>query len=71
MAQHRIWAAREDGRHPPALPGQALMANRVDAAVEAVKVASIDQPANVVTCETELQELPGCDRPMLPCSQRR
>lgn len=47
------------------------MANRVDAAVEAVKVASIDQPANVVTCETELQELPGCDRPMLPCSQRR
>jgi hypothetical protein len=47
------------------------MADRVDAAVEAMKVASIDQRLDDPAAQPKLQQLPAGNDPMLRGRKRR
>lgn len=71
VAQDRSGAAGEHGRHPPRLPSQPSLSDRVDAAVERVEPLALQAMIDRPGAQTEGGQLRSSNHSVLPLSQAR
>src|SRR4051794_11300407 len=71
MTEHSAGAAGEHGSHPASALRQALVADGIDALVDAMELAQPSAPVDRLTTETELNELSKGNDSVLPGGQRR
>ena len=66
VAKDRSLAVSEDCGHPAPVEAQAAVANRVDAAVDAMELATIDAISNGASTQASGFQLPASEHAMLP-----
>src|SRR3954452_16648970 len=71
MTEDSAGPAGEHGSHPASPLRQALVADGVDALVDAVELAQASAPVDRLTTETELNELSKGNDSVLPGGQHR
>lgn len=71
MTQHRTGARCENRSHPPPLPGQEPVPDRVDAAMDRVELPTVDAGGDCTAFDPPTQQLAAGDEPVLNRSQIR
>jgi hypothetical protein len=69
VAGHGLGTAAQDGREVAAARGHRVVADRVDTAMDAMKVEGLDRTVNRAPRHLAFQQLPNGDYPVLPRRQ--
>jgi len=71
MAQHRFRPACQDGRHPPALATQAIVSDRENPAMNAVKTSCLEPPGKALAMNPDALQLLSGNDTVLACGDPR
>ena len=71
VAEDGFWAAGEHRRHPSSLLAEAVMADGVDAAVDAMEALGLDATGHAAPANPGVCKLGEGDHPVLACGDLR